>query len=194
MKTANFTELRSPRLLLRRLHADDAVAISGYRSLPNVARFQSWTTFDVDDATRLIADQAQLEPDTPGTWFQLAIVETASGLLIGDCGLHFRDDDTAQMEIGITLAPAHQGRGLASEALISALDFLFGTLGKYRVVATTDADNLAASALFRRLGFRQEAHFVEHVRFKGTYGSEYLFALLRREWQARPPRTAWSAR
>jgi len=37
--------------------------------------------------------------------------------------------------------------------------------------------------LFRRLGFRREAHFVEHVWFKGGWGSEFVFALLRREWE-----------
>jgi RimJ/RimL family protein N-acetyltransferase len=52
------------------------------------------------------------------------------------------------------------------------------------VSAVTDAENHAAARLFRRLGFRQEAHFVEHVSFKGTWGSEYLFAKLYREWQA----------
>jgi len=65
------------------------------------------------------------------------------------------------------------------------LRYVFGTLGKHRASAVTDAENRAAAALFRRLGFRQEAHFVEHVWFKGAWGSEYLFALLGREWQAR---------
>jgi RimJ/RimL family protein N-acetyltransferase len=48
----------------------------------------------------------------------------------------------------------------------------------------TDAKNDAAASLMRRLGFRQEAHYVEHVWFKGAWGNEYLFALLCREWQA----------
>ncbi|MGA9422192.1 MAG: GNAT family protein [Rhodanobacteraceae bacterium] len=185
MKSTTLTDLHSPRLRLRRLHADDAAALSAYRSLPNVARFQSWTSFGIDDAERLIAGQVDLAPDTPGTWLQLAIVEASSGMLVGDCGLHFRQDDPKQMEIGVTLSPAHQGQGLATEALTCLFDCIFATLGKHRVVAITDVDNLAATALFRRLGFRQEGHFVEHVRFKGTYGSEYLFALLGREWLAR---------
>jgi RimJ/RimL family protein N-acetyltransferase len=45
----------------------------------------------------------------------------------------------------------------------------------------TDAENHAAARLFR-----QEGHFIEHVWFKGAWGSEFLFALLRREWHARP--------
>ena len=86
------------------------------------------------------------------------------------------------------MAPAHQGCGLATEALGSVLGYVFDTLAKHRASAVTDAVNQAAAALLRRLGFRLEAHFVEHVWFKGAWGSEYRFALLRREWQARRAR------
>jgi RimJ/RimL family protein N-acetyltransferase len=180
-----FTELRSPRLILRRLRREDLAALCAYRSLPEVARYQSWESFGPDEAARLIDSQAGLEPNVPGTWFQLAIVVAATGLLVGDCGLHCRQDDPRQMEIGITLAPAHQGHGYATEAIECLLGFVFGSLGKHRVATITDAANRPAAALFRRLGFRQEAHFVEHVWFKGEWGSEFGFALLRREWEQR---------
>jgi RimJ/RimL family protein N-acetyltransferase len=65
------------------------------------------------------------------------------------------------------------------------LRYVFDSLSKHRVIAVPDAENHAAAQLFRRLGFRQEAHFIDHVMFKGAWGSEYLFALLHREWQTR---------
>jgi RimJ/RimL family protein N-acetyltransferase len=178
-------ELRSQRLCLRRLHPEDVSAIVRYRSLPEVTRFQEWESFGPDDAARLIASQLGMVPDKPGTWLQLALVLLVSGEVIGDCGIHFRSDVPQQVELGITLAPAHQGRGLATEALSSVLVYVFDSLGKHRVSAVTDAENHPAADLFRRLGFRQEAHFVEHIWFKGAWGSEYVFALLHREWQAR---------
>jgi len=135
----------------------------------------------------LIAGQSGHSPDIPGTWFQLAITRADSGEMIGDCGLHCRQEDPRQMEIGITLAPAHQGHGYATEALGVVLDYLFVRLGKHRVTATTDADNAAAAALLRRLGFRREGHFIDNVWFKGKWGSEFSFALLRREWEQRQP-------
>jgi RimJ/RimL family protein N-acetyltransferase len=177
-------ELLSRRLHLRPLRPGDAASIWAYRSLPEVARFQSWESFTPDDAARLVADQAGVVPDTPGRWLQLAMVALESGAVIGDCGIHFRRDDPRQVELGITLAPAHQGRGLAAEALEGVLGYVFGALGKHRASAVTDAENHAAARLFGRLGFRREAHFVEHVWFKGAWGSEYLFALLGREWRA----------
>jgi len=178
-------ELQSPRLRLRRLRPDDAAAICAYRSLPDVARFQSWETFALADAARLIADQGLITPDRPGTWLQLALTTADSGEIVGDCGIHFLPADNRQVELGITLSPAHQGRGLATEAIASVLHYVFDTLGKHRAYALTDADNPAAARLFQRLGFRREAHFVEHVWYKGAWGSEFLFAILYREWQAR---------
>jgi RimJ/RimL family protein N-acetyltransferase len=183
MTDNTFTELRSPRLILRRLRREDLAVLCEYRSLPEVALYQDWDAFGPDEAARLIDGQAGLEPGVPGTWFQLAIVVAATGLVVGDCGLHCRQVDPRQMEIGITLAPTHQGCGYATEAVECLLGFVFGSMGKHRVVAVTDAENRAAASLFRRLGFRQEAHFVEHVWFKGGWGSEFVFALLRREWE-----------
>ena len=180
-----FAQLRSSRLLLRRLRDDDAEALCGYRGLSEVARYQSWETFGPEDAARLIDGQSGMEPDVPGTWLQLAIVVSATGVMVGDCGMHFRADDPRQVEVGITLAPGHQGHGYATETLEAVLGFVFGVLGKHRVSAITDAENLAAATLFRRLGFRQEAHFVEHLWFKGRWGSEYVFAMLRQEWEGR---------
>jgi RimJ/RimL family protein N-acetyltransferase len=183
-------ELRSSRLCLRRLHLEDAAAIVSYRSLPEVARFQSWDSFEPAAAARLIDEQAAVVPDTPGTWLQLAIVPVATGVVVGDCGIHFRSDDPRQVELGITLAPAHQGLGLATEALAGVLGYVFGALGKHRASALTDAENRAAAALLRRVGFRQEAHYVEGAWFKGAWCSEYLFAILHWEWQARLSRNS----
>jgi RimJ/RimL family protein N-acetyltransferase len=124
-------------------------------------------------------------PDTPGTWLQLALVLSESESVIGDCGIHFRADDSRQVELGITLATEHQRQGLAAEALGCVLEYVFGSLSKHRASAVTEAENHAAARLFRRLEFRQEAHVVENVWFKGAWGSELVFALLRREWECR---------
>lgn len=175
-------ELRTERLVLRQARVDDVDAIRSYRSLPEVARFQSWSSFDEADALCLAEEQDGLTPNTAGTWFQLVILDLASSGVIGDLALHFREDDHQQVEIGINVAPAQQGKGYAAEAIRCVLGYLFGQLGKHRVVAITDAANDPASRLFLRVGFRQEAHFLEHVWFKGSYGSEYLFAFLGRDW------------
>lgn len=176
-------ELLSSRLRLRRLQPADAAAICAYRSLPAVARYQSWTSYTPDDAAGLIGEQERVVPNTPGTWMQLALTTRDEGTLIGDCGVHVLAEDERQVELGITLSPTYQGRGLAAEGLGSVLRYVFDSLDKHRARAVTDAENQPAASLFRRLGFRREAHFVEHVWYKGAWGSEVVFGLLQREWR-----------
>jgi len=180
------TQLSSARLILRRLWPADAAALCAYRSLPAVALYQYWDAFGPDDAVRLIADQATAEFNRPGTWVQLALIQVATGCLIGDCGLHCRVEDARQIEFGITLSPGCQGFHYADEAIECLLNFGFSNLGSHRVSATVDVRNRPAIALCRRLGFRQEAHLVENIWFKGDWSSEYVFAILKQEWEARP--------
>jgi RimJ/RimL family protein N-acetyltransferase len=162
-----------------------------YRGQPEVARFQSWETFGAEDATQLIADQLAVKPGDIDSWLQLMIILAESGQPIGDCGIHFLSTAAEQVELGITLDPRYQKRGFACEALEGVLNHVFGTLNTHRVSATTDVENKAAQNLFQRLGFRQEAQFVDHVWFKGAWSSECVFAMLQREWQVRskPPAT-----
>lgn len=176
--------LSTPRLLLRRLHPEDVEALCRYRSLPEVARHQGWESFGTEEAKRLIESQCDAEPGVPGSWFQVAIVDQATNTMIGDCGLHCLSDESLQMEFGITLSPTYQGQGYATEALQTLLHFAFITLGMHRVVGIMGDENKASISLFRRLGFRQEAHHIEHHWHKGRWESEFVFALLKREWEA----------
>lgn len=43
--------LTTPRLLLRRFRTEDLPSFSHYRNLPEVARYQSWTHYDMAQAT-----------------------------------------------------------------------------------------------------------------------------------------------
>lgn len=175
--------VRSERLILRPLQPGDTDALVAYRSLPVAARYQSWDTYTREEAEALIAEQQRVVPDTAGTWLQLGWILRETGQLIGDCGVHFVGGD--QAEIGFTLSPTHGGRGLASEAVACVLDWLFGPLDKHRVFGTTDLRNEPAAKLFRRLGFREEGRLIEHAVYKSERVSEYLFAMLKREWKGK---------
>ena len=174
-------ELQTPRLMLRQVAHGDAPSIHAYRSIPEVARLQSWSKFELSDAESLIAGQDSLNIDTPGSWFQLAIVDRSTNLIVGDCGLHFSADAMRQVELGITLDPDYQGRGFATEALHSVVTRLFGHMNKQSVIAIADAKNRSAQSLFKRLRFRQKS--IDWVWFKGHWGQERTFAVEAHEWR-----------
>lgn len=185
MNDVPFLPLAGLRCKLRSFTEDDLPEFARYRALPEVARYQSWSEYSLADASRLYAAQQGVPFGTANTWHQLAIADKRGNRLLGDCALHFLEDGQ-QVEIGFTLAPEHQGRGLAQEALRLLLDHVFGTMKKHRVTALTDAENQPAQKLLKALGFRQEAHYLKNVFFKGRWGDECLFALLAGEWKPGP--------
>lgn len=177
-------EIVTARLRLDALQREDADALFAYRGDPVVSRYQGWKPASATEAGRFIEAQLGVVPDTPDTWWQRAIRLRDSGELIGDLGLHFMDTDA--VELGITLAPAHQRQGYAREALEVMLDFVFGGLHKHRVVASVDPRNAACVKLLEELGMRREAHFRQSVRCGDEWADDLVFALLEREWLAAP--------
>jgi RimJ/RimL family protein N-acetyltransferase len=180
-----FRPLETPRLVLRPLVIADAEAVHGYRSDPEVARFQSWESTSLADTEEMIRTRIASEPDLPGTWFQLALCRRADHLLVGDCGIHFLPEEPRHVEIGITLASPHQGQGYATEALSAVFGYVFGQLGKHRIQASVDPENQASIRLLEKMGMRREAHFVEGLWFKGRWADDLVYAVLNREWQSR---------
>ena len=179
------TVFETPRLRVRPMTHADLEAFVAYRSDPEIARYQSWEDYTREEGQALIDSMQSLRLGTPGEWYQLAVEAKDAGRLVGDLATKVDASEAREMEVGFTLAPEHQGKGYASEALRGLLDHVFSQLGLHRVVAVTDALNAPAAALLARVGMRLEAHFVENVFFKGGWGSEFLFAVLDREWATR---------
>ncbi len=181
MRVPEFHRVETSRLVLRRLRDEDLPALVAYRSAPEVARYQSWSDYDEKRGRALIEMMRTRQPGEPG-WFQFAIALKDTDALVGDSGFRVDEADPRLAELGFTLCPKHQGRGLATEAVRAVLDYAFTTLGLHRVMAVTDALNTPAAAVLERVGMRREAHFREHVWFKGAWGDEFVYALLGREW------------
>lgn len=118
--------------------------------------------------------------DTTGTWLQLAIC-LKDDLVIGDIGIHFLED--AQVEIGYTITPDHQGNGYATEAVRAVMDYLFSILMKHRITESVDPDNMASVRLLEKIGFRKEAHFIQSFRMGEEWRDNVIFAMLSNEWE-----------
>jgi RimJ/RimL family protein N-acetyltransferase len=128
---------------------------------------------------------ATSHPDTPGAWYQLVITLRATGAVIGDCGLHPDAHEARVCEIGFTVAPSHQRQGLGTEAVGALLAYLFDERGKQRLIAYADVDNAPSHRLLEAHGFRREGHLVDTAWSGGEWRSEFLYALLARDWSSR---------
>jgi RimJ/RimL family protein N-acetyltransferase len=182
MGDAEFTRIESERLVLRRFRDSDLELFVAYRNDPEVARYQSWDSFDEREARAFIREMASGQPGVPGDWFQFAIESKEAGVLVGDCALQVDGQEPYRAEIGFTLAREHQGKGFASEAVSRLLDYAFDTLELHRIVAIADCRNEPSWTLLERVVLRQEGHFLKSVWFKGEWSDEYLYAVLKDEW------------
>ncbi len=182
--------LVTPRLVISPIGADDIPVFVAYRRVADVARYQSWDTdYSIVDAEALVAAQPTSGIPEPGEWVQLGLrVAAAPGdprVLVGDVAVGSDVVQPDSYELGVTLAPAHQGRGYAAEALATVIDWLMSERGAHRIVMQGDSRNTAVLALMRRLGLRHEDVILEGDWFKGEWTTLERFALLRREWAAR---------
>jgi len=173
--------IETDRLSLRVLEPIDKEAFFSYRSLPEVAQYQSWKPHTIAEAEEFINNNVGRFPEPQNSWFQLAIC-LKGGSLIGDMGIHFQEDD-AQVEIGYTLSPHYQGQGYAREAVKAVLDYLFFTLKKHRVTASVDPHNERSINLLNNLGFRKEAHFKKSFYSNGQWTDDCIYAMLAEEWE-----------
>ncbi|MEL6676594.1 MAG: GNAT family protein [Bacteroidota bacterium] len=171
------------RLRIRKLRLEDVGAFHAYRRLPQVCQYQGFYPMDEQACAAFIEEQLPLTLGKPGQWVQYGLEVRATGQLVGDCALRQKEEEPRIGEIGISLSPAVQGQGYAREAMLGLMGILFDQLQVRRIEELTDAENLASVRMLESLGFRREAHFIENVFFKGKWGSEFIYAMLKREWE-----------
>jgi RimJ/RimL family protein N-acetyltransferase len=196
----SFTQLETPRLILRKFRASDVDAFAKYRSDPDVARFQGWAAdrpideaaYSRREAKDFIDKQTRTRPGIPGSWFQFAIELKSEKVLAGDCALKVDRLEPRIAEIGYTLASDHQGQGIASEAVRAMINYAFQRLSVRRIIAITDCRNVRSIALLERLGFMREGRMRQSIWCRGEWADEFLFGLLRDDPEApnaRPDQT-----
>ena len=171
------------RLKIRNLRESDLDAFYQYRSNPEITRYQGFDTFTRKQARVFLATHANNLRIIPGEWVQFGIENVCTGELVGDCAVYLQIADSRIAEIGITISDLHQRQGYAKECMRGLINFLFQEKGVHRIIETVDTENTASIKMLKSLSFRQEAHFIESVFFKGRWGSEYQYAMLKKEWE-----------
>jgi ribosomal-protein-alanine N-acetyltransferase len=161
--------LRTPRLELRPFTDADLPAAHRIYSDPEVMRYVGHGAVRSDHETRgmLAAYAAHQAAHGYSFW---AVVEHASGALIGDAGLFLSQSIGPEIEVGYTLARSAWGQGYATEAAGACLDAAFGPLGIEAVIALVVPDNARSLHVVARLGMapdgRRHAYGREHLVFR----------------------------
>ena len=157
------SEVRTPRLLLRRQRPDDATLIKDAvdASLEHLKASVAWARtapFPLAALVSRLADSAA-SFDAGDEWV-FTIFDSAETRVLGAAALEPGDGALTALvgadvfEAGYWLRTDATGRGFATEATAALIDMAFARLGARRVAICHDPDNTASAGVPRRLGFR----------------------------------------
>ena len=144
--------IETARLLLRPFQADDIAAYAAIRAKPEVNRYlaggearaaEAWAVAERAIALFTAPDQRPLP------W---AVMEKASGRLIGHLGLRRLEELDGAVELLYTLDSAVWGMGYATEGARVALDYGFDVLKLDRIIGLAMAENKASRNVLEKLG------------------------------------------
>jgi len=170
-------------LTLRRIGPRDADDLYDIYSRADVAQFEFWGPWTMEQVEEHICSQAQVRIGDPGVPLALGAILESHGRLIGDCQVTINSIDDQQAELGFTFNPDYTGRGYATSAVNACLGFAFSVLDMHRVMAAVDVRNERSWKLMERLGMRREAHFIHDNFVKGEWVDDYVYAILKDEWR-----------
>ena len=171
--------LESERVRLRPLRETDAADVFALYSDPEVCRYWSFATWtEPAQAEAWLAERMPMRPPAAYGW---ALTETGEDRFIGTIALFSLSGPNQRAELGYSLLPSRQGRGLAREAVRLALDHAFGPLGLERIEADVDPRNEASWRLLEHFGFRREGLLRNRWRVGGEFADSYIYGLLRAE-------------
>ena len=146
--------IRTQRLELRPFVPGDADALARVVSDADALRFWGAPLQPDEVRDRIERNRAQFLADGLG---RCAIVLLQTGELVGDAGLTRTDvEGVEEIELGWIVAPAHWGRGYASEAGAAWRDHAFGALGLSRFVSMIREENAASRRVAEKLDMRIE--------------------------------------
>ncbi|HEV2386421.1 MAG TPA: GNAT family N-acetyltransferase [Candidatus Acidoferrales bacterium] len=143
--------IETKRLLLRPFEPADAEAAFRWLSDPLVMRFSPAGADGSLEQTRARLAEYRRHQLAHG-FSKWMILERGSGQPIGDSGLLFLQDYD-RIDLGFRLAPAHWGKGLATEAADAWVRAAFERFQIDRLTAFVHPENAASIRVLAKLGF-----------------------------------------
>src|ERR1043165_115362 len=121
-----------------------------------VTVFDNWFDFPGVagiEAMRFAYDHLKSHPDILGWWTYL-LIHVNDNVLVGPCGYQGKADESGMVEIGYSIIPAYQGRGLATEAAQGLIDHAFSHAHIRMVDAHTLPERNGSTRVLEKVGMK----------------------------------------
>jgi ribosomal-protein-alanine N-acetyltransferase len=147
--------LVTSRLLIRRNIPEDVEAAFRIYGDPEVKRYLSNAQPETyEQVKKRILGRAEFEERFGVTMW--AVVEKASGEMIGSCGLFPVEGKGPKIEIAYHFRRDVWGKGHATEAAAACLDYGLRELKIPRIIGLVDEENVASCRVLEKIGMRFE--------------------------------------
>jgi RimJ/RimL family protein N-acetyltransferase len=113
-----------------------------------------------------------------------AVVELATGTLVGEAQLASIDSHNRSALVGLALRPDFRGKGLGTDIVRVLCHYAFVVLGLHSVRLGTLADNHGMIKAAERAGFTLEGVGREVAWIMGEFVDGAVYGLLASEWSA----------
>jgi ribosomal-protein-alanine N-acetyltransferase len=170
-------QLKTARLILRALVPGDADNIFAYAADPDIAQYMWSVHTTLEDSRQFIA---WINGGSLACW---AIVQPATGHVIGTSFLHSHHARHQRAEIAFNLAKASWGRGYATEAVHAVIRAGFTHYDLNRIEGTCMLGNVASARVMEKVGMRYEGILRQYVLAKGAFHDMKLYAILHEDVQ-----------
>lgn len=173
-----FPEIKTERLLLRRMTEADAPELLFLRSDETVMKYiDREKAKSVEDVTIFIQTvNANIDKNESIMW-AISLKENPD-TLIGNISFWRIINQHYRAEIGYMLHPVFWGKGIMKEALLATIDFGFNQMKLHSIEAHINPDNIASGMLLEKTGFVREAYFKEDFCFRGKFIDTAIYSLL----------------
>lgn len=175
--------LTTPRLVLRALRVDDAVALFDIFRDDETMRYWSTPPHSALAVTLKMVTEI-ITRNISGAGMEWAITTAGSDVAIGKIGHWQWQRKHSRSEVGFILRRDQWRRGLGTEALRAVVAYGFATLGLNSVEAQLDAANTASARTLERVGFRREGCTRQSYFDGHRYGDTLIYGLLASELTA----------
>ena len=173
-----FPEIKTERLLLRRITDADAPELLFLRSDETVMKYiDREKPKSLEEALAFIQIvNANIDKNESVMW--AIALQDKPDTLIGNIGFWRIINKHYRSEIGYMLHPSFWGKGIMKEALLAAIDFGFNQMKLHSIEAHINPDNTASGKLLEKTGFVREAYFKEDFFFLVIFIDSAIYSLL----------------
>lgn len=141
-------KISTNRLLLRALEKEDAQALFDYAKLDNVGPSAGWQPHkSIEESQKIIEYMIKSNE----VW---AITLKDSKTMIGSIGLHKKEHQNNELEVGYVLNPTYWHQGYMIEAVRALIQYAFSHLGIKKLHCAHFKENINSKKVIDKAGFK----------------------------------------